>query len=158
MKITPLDIRRKDFLIRFRGYDKKEVKEFLEIIARELEEMIKEKDELLNKISVLEEIAATYQKQEKLLQETLMTVQKQAENLKNNAQKEAENIVQKAKLEAKEILMKTQKEVDKLRGELNTLNSKKKVFVANLKGLIEGLNNFIKEWEKENERENKEGS
>lgn len=158
MKITPLDIRRKDFLIRFRGYDKKEVKEFLEIIARELEEMIKEKDELLNKISVLEEITTNYQKQEKLLQETLMTVQKQVEDLKNNAQKEAENIIQKAKLEAKEIMMNTQKEVDKLREEFNTLKLKKKIFISNLKGLIEGLNNFIKEWERENEGGNKESS
>ncbi|MCX7837813.1 MAG: DivIVA domain-containing protein, partial [candidate division WOR-3 bacterium] len=154
----PLDIRRKDFLIRFRGYDKKEVKEFLEIIAKELEEIIKEKDELFNRISGLEEKVANYQRQEKLLQETLMTVKKQVEDLKNNAKKEAENILEKARLEAKEMIMNAQKEVDKLREEFNTLNLRKRVFLSNLKGLIEGLNNFIKEWEKENEREDKGSS
>lgn len=158
MKITPLDIRRKDFLIRFRGYDKKEVKEFLEIIAKELEEIIKEKEELLNKISVLEEKLAHYQRQEKLLQETLMTVQKQVEELKNNAQKEAENILQKAKLDTKEMIINAQKEVDRLREEFNKLNLRKKIFLSNLKGLIEGLNNFIKEWERENEGEDKGSS
>ncbi|MEO0118969.1 MAG: DivIVA domain-containing protein [candidate division WOR-3 bacterium] len=158
MKITPLDIRRRDFLIRFRGYDKKEVKEFLEIIAKELEELFKEREELITKISLLEEKVASYQKQEKLLQETLMTVQKQVEDLKNNAQKEAENILEKAKLEAKEMIMNAQKEVDKLKEEFNTLNLRKKIFLSNLKGLIEGLNNFIKEWEKEYEGEDKRSS
>ncbi|MEO0097460.1 MAG: DivIVA domain-containing protein [candidate division WOR-3 bacterium] len=158
MKITPLDIRRRDFLIRFRGYDKKEVKEFLEIIAKEWEELIKEREELINRISLLEEKVANYQRQEKLLQETLMTVQKQVEDLKNNAQKEAENILERAKLEAKEMIMNAQKAIDKLREEFNTLNLRKKVFLSNLKGLIEGLNNFIKEWEKENEREDKGSS
>ncbi len=158
MKITPLDIRRRDFLIRFRGYDKKEVKEFLEIIAKEWEELIKEREELINRISLLEEKVANYQRQEKLLQETLMTVQKQVEDLKNNAQKEAENILERAKLEAKEMIMNAQKAVDKLREEFNTLNLRKKVFLSNLKGLIEGLNNFIKEWEKEYEGEDKGSS
>lgn len=155
MKLTPLDIRRRDFLVRFRGYDKKEVKEFLEIIAKELEEVIKEKDELFNRISILEEKLAHYQKQEKLLQDTLMTVQKQVEDFKNNAKKEAENILEKAKLEAKEIIMNAQKEVDKLKEEFNKLNLRKRIFLSDLKGLLEGLNNFIKEWEKEDERENK---
>uniref|UniRef100_A0A7V3ZTW4 DivIVA domain-containing protein n=1 Tax=candidate division WOR-3 bacterium TaxID=2052148 RepID=A0A7V3ZTW4_UNCW3 len=154
MRITPLDIRKKDFLIRFRGYDKKEVKEFLEFIAKELEEKIKERDELLNRIIILEEKLENYQKEEKLLKETLMTVQKQVEDLKTNAQKEAENILEKAKLEAKEIMMNAQKEIAKLNDELNKLTLKKKIFLSHLKGLIEGLNNFLKEWEKDYEGEN----
>jgi cell division initiation protein len=158
MRITPLDIRRKDFLIRFRGYDKKEVKEFLEIIAKELEEKIKERDELLNKITLLEEKLENYQKEEKLLKETLMTVQKQIEDLKTNAQKEAENILEKAKLEAKEIMMNAQKEIAKLNEELNKLTLRKKIFLANLKGLVEGLNNFLKEWEKDYEGEDQGSS
>lgn len=158
MRITPLDIRRKDFLVRFRGYDKKEVKEFLEIVAKELEERVKEKNGLLNKTAILEEKLENYQRQEKLLQETLLTVQKQTEDLKTNAQKEAENILEKAKLKAKEMIMEAQKGVDKLREEANRLTLRKKIFLTNLRGLIEGLNNFLKEWEKDYEGENQRSS
>jgi DivIVA domain-containing protein len=41
MKITPLDIRKTEFKSVFKGFDKNEVKVFLEMIAKEMEELIK---------------------------------------------------------------------------------------------------------------------
>ncbi len=40
MKITPLDIRKQEFKAGFKGYDKNEVNVFLEMIAKEMEELI----------------------------------------------------------------------------------------------------------------------
>ena len=42
MKITPLDIRQKRFAPAFRGFERREVEAFLEMVATEFEEVVKE--------------------------------------------------------------------------------------------------------------------
>ena len=42
MKITPLDIQQQQFRVRFRGFDMVEVDNFLDLLANEFEELLKE--------------------------------------------------------------------------------------------------------------------
>src|ERR671930_336093 len=53
MKITPLDIRQKRFEAAVRGFSKREVEAFLELLAGEFEELVKEN------ISLKEELKRT---------------------------------------------------------------------------------------------------
>ncbi len=46
MKITPLDIRQKQFPRKLRGLDPKEVRAFLELVEGDLEELVRENMQL----------------------------------------------------------------------------------------------------------------
>ena len=50
MKITPLDVRQKQFESKLRGRDPKAVQEFLELLANELEELVRESIQLKDEV------------------------------------------------------------------------------------------------------------
>ncbi len=54
MKITPVDVNNQRFRTRFRGFDVKEVDDFLQAVAGELEQQLKDNVRLREKISELE--------------------------------------------------------------------------------------------------------
>lgn len=51
MKVTPLEIRQQQFPLRFRGLDPGEVDKFLEWVASEMEELIRENTRLRDGIA-----------------------------------------------------------------------------------------------------------
>jgi len=110
MKITPLDIQQQQFRMRFRGFDMVEVDNFLELLAGEFEELLKEsnqlKEEDRRKLARISELEAV----EKDLRETLVSVQRITDEMKNNARKEAELIIEEGKTEGRKIVQNAQAE------------------------------------------------
>ncbi len=104
MKVTPLDIRQKQFARKLRGIEPKEVEAFMELLAQELEDLIREnialKDDLKRKNARIEE----YRDREKTLQETMITAQRITDDLKDAAKRSAEVIVSEAELQAEKIV------------------------------------------------------
>jgi cell division initiation protein len=104
VKVTPLDIRQKQFARKLRGIEPKEVEAFMELLAQELEDLIREnialKDDLKRKNSRIEE----YRDREKTLQETMITAQRITDDLKDAAKRSAEVIVSEAELQAEKIV------------------------------------------------------
>jgi cell division initiation protein len=76
MKITPLDIRQKRFRPALRGLDRQEVEAFLELVAAEFEELVKETMALREDGRRKDEEIAEHRSRERALQETLVTAQK----------------------------------------------------------------------------------
>ena len=89
MKLTPLDIRHKEFKRGMRGYVDGEVDEFLDEVADEFERLFKENIELSERCEGLQEKIDQYRNLEETLQNTLVAAQRSAEELKANAQKES---------------------------------------------------------------------
>jgi len=137
MKITPLDIQQQQFRMRFRGFDMVEVDNFLELLAGEFEELLKEinqlKEEDHHKLARINELEAV----EKDLRETLVSVQRITEEMKNNARKEAELIIEEAKTESRKLLQNAQAEALKIEEEINHLQRQKTQLRAELLGTIE---------------------
>ena len=75
MPITPIDIKKKKFSSQLRGLNPQEVKNFLDVIATEMEALRKERSLLAEKIDELSAKLEGYQKTEKLLKDTLVTAQ-----------------------------------------------------------------------------------
>ena len=67
MKLTPLDIRHKEFKRGMRGYADVEVDEFLDEVADEFERLFKESLDTKERIESLEEKVAGYQRIEETL-------------------------------------------------------------------------------------------
>ncbi len=104
MSITPMDIQNKEFERAFRGYDIEDVDDFLDQIAKDLDDMIKENSELKEQILQLQEKNKNYQKLEETMHNAIVVAQETAQEVKQNAKREADLIKREAEREAKQIV------------------------------------------------------
>ncbi len=154
MKITPLEIKKQEFKTSIAGYDKGEVKAFLDLVRAEVESLIREnsilRDELKEALKKIED----HRGKERILQETLISAREMKNDLIEKAKKEAELIVADAEIRARKILEDAQKKVADLSSEINMLRRQKKEFLTKFKQLLEYYNLIIYESEEAEERDN----
>lgn len=160
MPITPIDIRKKKFSTHLRGIDAQEVKNFLELVANEMEALRKERSLLAEKVDELSAKLEGYTRTEKLLKDTLLTAQQATTDMKQATQRETETILEKARLEAQAIIQKTEEVTRRLRAEINELSIKKHAFFGELRGVIQSYLSMLEHWEAnkdDNEEKKNEG-
>ncbi len=137
MKMTPLDIQQQQFRVRFRGFDMVEVDNFLDLLANEFEELLKEnsqiREEDRRKLERINQLEAG----EKELRGTLVSVQRITEEMKNNARKEGELIIEEAKLNARKIVEAAQAQALQIEAEINQLKRQRAEFDASLRTTVE---------------------
>ena len=137
MKITPLDIQQQQFRVRFRGFDMVEVDNFLDLVANEFEELLKENNQLREedrrKLARINELEAG----EKELRNTLVSAQQITEEMKNNARRGGELIIEEAKMNAQRILDNAQSQTLQVETEINQLKRQRAQFEASFKANIE---------------------
>ncbi len=137
MKVTPLDIRQKQFRRRLRGLDPKEVEAFLDLVAAEFEEVVREtlaaKDEIRRKSARIEE----FREREKTLQETMVTAQKATEDIKQAAKRQAEIVVSEAELEAERIVQGAHARLLQLVDEIGELKRQRAQFEAGIRSIVD---------------------
>jgi cell division initiation protein len=122
MRITPHDIRQQQFTSRmFKGYDPQEVDAFLDDVAEDYEAALKEVALLKEQMAAQEERSRGVAEREKSLQETLVTTQRLAEEMKFAARREAELIVREAELRAEKVLEAVRGEEARIRSEIHAL-------------------------------------
>ncbi|MBD3182908.1 DivIVA domain-containing protein [Candidatus Poribacteria bacterium] len=103
MRITPLDIYQKEFKRAMRGFDPDEVEEFLEAIADDYEQVIKENERLKQLVEKMES-SKTSEKS----RASDKDLQKERAEIIRNAKVEAENIISEARKEAEYLIEKAQ--------------------------------------------------
>lgn len=156
MKITPLDIQQKNFGVKFRGFDVKEVNSFLDLLTREFETLIKENNYLKEELAKKDGKILDFKKKDTTLKDTLMNAQQIVENLKGNAQKEAELIIKEAELKADSLIKDSHKEIANLKKELNDLKKQKVLYLEKIKGIIRTFQKMISMEEEDKEDEIRE--
>lgn len=145
MKLTPLDIRHKEFKRGMRGYADVEVDEFLDEVADEFERLFKENIDLRESVETLEEKVAGYQRIEETLQKTLVNAQASAEEQKQNANKQAELILQDAELKSRELVNQAYSERQSIEQSLAKLRNGEEDFRFKFRQLLEGYLRQIEE-------------
>jgi cell division initiation protein len=124
MALTPVEIRHleppKTLL---RGYKRHAVDELLDQIVVSFEDVWRERADLADKVEQLEEDLVRYRELESLLRTTLVSAEKAAVTLKEQARKEAELIVQEAQSEARAITRRSRGEHDRLQTEVRRMRS-----------------------------------
>lgn len=98
MDLTPLEIQKQNFARKLKGYDRDEVRAYLQLVADEIERLVREIDRLLRENAGLREDLEDHNQRERILKDTLLSAQKVSEDVKSNARKEAELIVKDAEL------------------------------------------------------------
>src|SRR4029453_7290384 len=86
MKVTPLDLRQAQFKTKMRGYDPQEVAPFLADAANELEQALREIDRLKQDLVRAETAMVEHRDRETSLRNTLLTAQRLADSIKENAE------------------------------------------------------------------------
>jgi cell division initiation protein len=137
VKITPLDLRKQEFKKGMRGYDVHEVDAFLEMVAKEMEELLRENSVMTERLRELDDKIDDYRSMEKTLQGTLTSAQKTADDLRKNAEKEAELVLRNTKIKATHLVEDARGKMADLQAEVAALEEQKEVFIARFKSMIE---------------------
>jgi len=138
MKLTPLDIRHKEFKRAMRGYADVEVDEFLDEVADEFERVFKENIDLRDRLEVLEDQVAGYKRIEETLQKTLISAQASADELKQNSTREAQLIVHEAELQARQLVNEAYNERQGVEQATARLRSAEQDFRFKFRQLLQG--------------------
>ena len=138
MKITPLDIQQQQFKGKmFRGLDPDDVDAFLQVVAQEMEALIRENSDFKEQVSRNAAVLATMEGQESKLRDAVLAAQKITEEMKANAQKEATLLITEAELKGERILADAEKNLIELKGQIQELRRQKLQFETALKSLLE---------------------
>jgi cell division initiation protein len=138
MKITPLDIQQQQFKGKvFGGLNSEEVDTFLQSVAREMEDLIRENSGLKEQVRKASATEEALTQREKELRETLLAAQRITEEMKCNAQKEADLIVAEAEIKADRLLADSENRLIQLKNEIQELQREKLQFESSLKSLLD---------------------
>lgn len=144
MKLTPLDIRHKEFKRVMRGYADAEVDEFLDDVADEFERLFKENIDLAERVEGLDEKVGQYRRIEETLQKTLVSAQQSAEELKANATKESQLILRDAELKARQLVSDLYTERQNLEKQIQALRGVEQDLRLRLRTMLQS---FLKQLE-----------
>lgn len=136
MKITPLDIRQKRFETSLRGFTKREVEAFLELMAGEFEEVVKENIQLKEENKRAQLKLEQYQERERTLQETMVTAQRISEDLKDAAKKESEIILADAENQAEKIVQNAHLKLVQVVDDINELKRQRVQFESQVRSIL----------------------
>jgi cell division initiation protein len=138
MKLTPLDVRHKEFKRGMRGYADVEVDEFLDGVADEFERVFKDNIDLGERVEALESQVLGYKRIEETLQKTLVSAQASADELKQNSAKEAQLILHEAELKGRQLVNEAYSERQSIEQSMVKLKSAEQDFRVEFRQLLEG--------------------
>ena len=141
-----------------KGYDPKEVNQFLDAVIAQVEEIIKDskkKTEKLQELASLEQEnkrlkdkIATYQRLEKTLNNSILMASKTATNIKANAEHEAEITLNDAKQNANRIINEALIRSEKIENSADLLKRNVTIYKKRLRSLIETQLELVDDIEK----------
>jgi cell division initiation protein len=138
MRLSPLDIRQQQFTVRmFRGLDPQEVDAFLEDVAEDYEAVLRENALLREQVAVMEERSRGLAERERVLQDTLVTTQKLADEMKEAARRESQIIIREAELRGEKQLEEFRAEEGRIRSDITALRRAQRHLIQDLRGTLE---------------------
>jgi len=137
MKITPVDIEQQQFRMKLRGYDMAEVDAFLDVVAEEMDALIRENISLKEEIKKYKEETDDFRSKEKMINDTMVNCQKIAADLKANAEKEAELMIAQARAEADRVTAESHQRLARIKEEILDAKKRKIQFETALRSMVE---------------------
>jgi cell division initiation protein len=131
MALTPVEIRHlKPPKTILHGYRRAAIDELFDEIVLSFEDVWRERADLVDKVEQLEADLVRYKELEALLRTTLVSAEKAAATMKEQAGKEADLIVEEARAEARSITRGARADHDRLLGEVNRMRSQLRAALA----------------------------
>jgi cell division initiation protein len=121
--LTPVEIRHIRLRKGLRGYRRREVDALHVDIVDSFEDVWRERADLADKVEALEHDLRRHRELEDLLRTTLVSAERSAAEMRDQAQREAANIVSEAHAEARAVTRRAAGERERLEGEVRRLRS-----------------------------------
>ncbi|WP_136526575.1 DivIVA domain-containing protein [Geomonas ferrireducens] len=138
MKITPMDIQQQQFKGKMLGgLDPEDVDAFLQLVAGEMEELIRENNDLKERINRNQTQMTEMEAREAQLRETMLAAQRITEEMKANAQKEAHLMISEAELKGERIVADAENKLVQLNNQIQELKRDKLQFESGFKNLLD---------------------
>src|SRR6266550_7260661 len=143
MNLTPLDIQRQVFSRALKGYNTDEIRAYLQLIAEEIERLIRDVDRLSRENAMLREDLDEHNARERILKDTLLSAQKVSEDVKANAQKEAELIIKDAELLSERLTSQAMSRLADLERTIQDLKMERKMARNKLQTTIDTIQQLL---------------
>jgi cell division initiation protein len=134
MDLTPPEIQYQPIQRRGRGYDREDVDRLLERVAASYERVWRERDELRARVSELEGEDGSSRSSEHVLHEILVSAQRAADQVVEDAREEAERLLATAREEAKTA---ADHDLQDVRAEIDRLQSLERYIYSGLRARLE---------------------
>jgi cell division initiation protein len=141
--LTPLEIQKQLFARKFKGFDTDEVRAYLQLVAEEIEILIKDVDRLSRENSMLREDLDDHNQRERILKDTLLSAQKVSEDVKSNARKEAELIVKDAELLSERLVSQAMNRVSDLERTIQDLKVERRSARNKLQATLDTIQQLL---------------
>lgn len=136
MRLTPLDIQQQQFRTALWGFDTKEVDAFLDLLAADVEELIRQNNALKEDLKRKDAELADHRERERTLKETMITATRITEDIKQNARKEAEIVIGAAETQAEQIIQNAHTRLVRIMEDIDELKRQKAQFEASLGSIL----------------------
>lgn len=137
MKTTAMDIQQQQFRVRFRGFDVREVDNFLEGIADEFKSLTAKNANQKRELQRLELEIQEYRDREKVFKEAMVNAQNALDDMRANAEKEAELIAAEAEIKAEKILSAAHNRLRQLHEDISELKRQRMQLEVELGTILE---------------------
>ncbi len=137
MSLTPVDIQNQEFERSFRGYTVDDVDDFMDRVAKDMEQLIRESAGLKEQIESLKEKLASYEKLEETMQSAIIVAQEAADEVKQGANREADLIRREAEREAQRIVEDARYRASRILVENEDLYKQAQIFKTRFRSFME---------------------
>ncbi|MCK9279468.1 MAG: DivIVA domain-containing protein [Melioribacteraceae bacterium] len=155
MKFTPFGIKNQDFNKAVRGYDKEEVRAFLERLSDEVERISNENEKLKTDFDSMEDQLKEFRRIEKNLQNALLSATETTTKAVDSAKKQSALMIKEAELKSQQIVEKAKENANDTLNSVLKLKEEKRVLIAKLKAIINSQAELL-DWNVSNYTESKE--
>lgn len=145
MKLSPLDIQHMEFHSAVSGYRRKQVREFLERVADEREELLREMQALRDELAKKDARLAELQTNEAELKHAVIAAERIGNELKENARLEAALIVREAEQRRTALLQKAETDLERLRAQATRLEREQRLFREQFRGILDAYSRSLAE-------------
>ena len=153
MAVSPIDMRQRRFATAMRGYDRQEVTVFLTEAALDFENALRDNDRLRQEIIRLKASLNQFRELEGSLKSTLMSAQKVADDMHENAVQESTRLVQDAEARADLAMQKVQVRIDAAQREIDSLRLKRREVETSIEASISTLRTTLEFVREQDRRE-----
>jgi cell division initiation protein len=164
MPIRPIDIRRKEFKIGFRGYDPNQVDDFLDAVADEFERNYTENQRMREEVSSLRDRLQQFEDLEGSIQAALVHAEQasndlrraatqEAEGLKQSAQREADFTIREAQSRSHQMLADSSARIERVQDSYDGLQEAKRSFANEFRHLLKTYTDMMENMEVASARE-----
>lgn len=132
----------------FRGYDKEEVKKYLDKVIKEYERLLNEKKIVDEKVNDLSKQLEKYEQLEGTLNRALFSAENASDEIKRVARLEAEGLINEAKRNANRIINDALIKAEKANDDADRLKRNVTLLKKRLRAIIEGQLEVIEEMDR----------